>query len=55
MDALDSLREQPTIETLVEPSSNHWIGMMGTNVIHDDENSATLKIGNIFISELIIE
>lgn len=55
MDALDSLREQPTIETLVEPSSNNWIDMMGTNVIHDDEKSATLKIGNIFTSELILE
>jgi hypothetical protein len=55
VDALDLLREQPTIDTLVEPSSNHWIDMMGTNVIHDDERSATLKIGNIFTSELILE
>ncbi len=55
LDALDLLREQPTIETLVDPSRNHWIDMMGINTIHDDEKTATLQIGNIFRSELILE
>lgn len=55
MDALDLLREQPTIETLIDPSRNHWVDMMGTNIIHDDEKNATLQIGNIFRSELILE
>lgn len=55
MDALDLLREQPTIETLIDPSRNHWVDMMGTNIIHDDERTATLQIGNIFRSELILE
>jgi len=55
LDALDLLREQPTIETLVDPSRNNWIDMMGTNIIHDDERTATLQIGDIFRSELILE
>lgn len=55
LDALDLLRERPTIETLVDPSHNHWIGMMGTNIIQDDEKTATLQIGDIFRSELILE
>ncbi|PBQ09951.1 hypothetical protein CCL07_04380 [Pseudomonas congelans] len=55
IDALDLLREQPTIETLVDPSRNHWIDMMGTSIVHDDENNATLQIGKIFRSELILE
>ncbi|WP_413795642.1 MULTISPECIES: hypothetical protein [unclassified Pseudomonas] len=55
LDALDLLREQPTIETLIDPSRNHWIDMMGINTIDDDEKTATLQIGNIFRSELILE
>ncbi|NAT27413.1 hypothetical protein CVE22_05920, partial [Pseudomonas syringae pv. actinidiae] len=55
LDALDLLRAQPTIATLVDPSRDHWISMMGTNVIQDDEKTATLQIGDIFRSELILE
>lgn len=54
VDAIDLLREQPTIETLVDPSRNHWIDMMGTNIIQDDEQTATLQFGSIFRSELIL-
>ncbi|WP_422431930.1 MULTISPECIES: hypothetical protein [Gammaproteobacteria] len=55
IDAIDLLREQPTIDALVEPSRNHWVDMMGENIIHDDEKNATLQIGNVFRSELILE
>ncbi|KII66008.1 hypothetical protein RF11_11426 [Thelohanellus kitauei] len=46
VDAIDLLREQPTIETLIDPSRNHWIDMMGANIIQDDEQTATLQFGN---------
>ncbi|HIE9898331.1 TPA: hypothetical protein ACXRWM_002989 [Klebsiella quasipneumoniae subsp. similipneumoniae] len=36
VDAIYLLREQPTIETLIAPSRNHWIDMMGANNIQDD-------------------
>lgn len=55
LDALDLLREQPTIETLVDPARNHWIEMIGTNIIQDDEKTATLQIGDIFRAELTLE
>ncbi|HGH4254800.1 TPA: hypothetical protein ACJIUM_000329 [Pseudomonas aeruginosa] len=55
LDALDLLREQPTIDTLVDPSRNSWIDMMGENFMYDDEQTATLKIGEIFRSELILK
>ncbi|MDP5854934.1 hypothetical protein P3858_10215 [Pseudomonas aeruginosa] len=55
LDALDLLREQPTIDALVDPSRNNWIDMMGTNIISDDEQAATLQIGDIFRSEMILE
>lgn len=54
VDAIDLLREQPTIETLIDPSRNHWIDMMGANNIQDDEQTATLQFGSIFRSELIL-
>jgi len=54
VDAIDLLREQPTIETLIDPSRNHWINIMGANIIQDDEQTATLQFGSIFRSELIL-
>ncbi|AIR66018.1 hypothetical protein LH86_13240 [Cedecea neteri] len=54
-EAVDLLREQPTIERLIDPSLNHWVNMMGANIIRDDEKTATFQIGDIFKSELILK
>lgn len=55
MNAIDLLREQLTIETLINPPRNHWVDVMRTNVVQNDERTATLRIGDIFRSELILK
>lgn len=53
-DALAQLEERPTIEGLVDKDSAPWVQLMGRSNIESDGITATMKIGELFRSEIIL-
>lgn len=55
VDVLLQLRENPTLEEPTFDADVRWRGRIGRNVVVGDERSATMKIGSLFQSQLILE
>ncbi|VVE42795.1 hypothetical protein PCA20602_04250 [Pandoraea capi] len=54
-DALAALEEQPTVEDLVDGERAPWAKLMGRSIIESDGMVATMKIGDVFRSEMILQ
>lgn len=54
-DILAELRARPTVEDPIEAAGLDWTGELGRNVVKGDERTATMTIGGVFRSELILE
>lgn len=54
-DVLVQLRERPTLEEPSFDTDASWRGRLGRNVVVGDERSATMTIGSLFRSQLILE
>ncbi len=55
-DALEELKEQPSVEVLADQESTvKWTGRMGKSVVEGQGRSATMRIGSIFRLEIELE
>jgi len=54
-EALASLLEQPTYEELVDEQQTPWINLMGKSIVSADGPTATMRIGDVFQSEIVFE
>lgn len=53
-DALEELRERPTVEGPADKTHVSWAGLLGKSIIESDGPTATMRIGSAFRSELIL-
>lgn len=53
-DALAELEERPTVEDLADADRAPWTKLMGRSIIESDGMAATMKIGDVFRSEIIL-
>jgi hypothetical protein len=53
-EALEELQERPTVEDLADKAHVSWASLLGRSVVESDGPSATMRIGNVFRSELIL-
>ncbi|GJI97637.1 hypothetical protein RugamoR57_43550 [Duganella caerulea] len=53
-EALEELQERPTVEALADKAHVSWANLLGRSVVESDGPSATMRIGNVFRSELIL-
>ncbi|UWQ01044.1 hypothetical protein K3X44_11110 [Aliiroseovarius crassostreae] len=54
-EAIDEMQSQPSIEGLVSGSGSDWASGLGRSVSKGNDGFATMTIGNIFRSEIILE
>jgi hypothetical protein len=54
-EALEELEQRPTVEELANEEHVSWARLFGKSVVEADGPSATMRIGNVFRSELILE
>lgn len=48
------LEERPTVEDLADADRAPWTKLMGRSIIESDGMAATMKIGDVFRSEIIL-
>ncbi len=53
-DALGELEEHPTTEDLADREGAPWTQLMGRSIVESDGMAATMKIGEVFRSEIIL-
>ncbi|MHA6892090.1 hypothetical protein [Ralstonia pseudosolanacearum] len=53
-DALGELEEHPTTEDLADRERAPWTQLMGRSIVESDGMAATMKIGEVFRSEIIL-
>lgn len=53
-EALEELKQQPTVEELADKEHASWAGLIGRTVVDSDGPHATMDIGNVFRSEIIL-
>lgn len=53
-DALEELEQRPTVEDLADKEHASWAGLIGRTVVNSDGPSATMGIGDVFRSEIIL-
>ena len=53
-EALEELKQQPTVEELADKEHASWAGLIGRTVVDSDGPHATMGIGNVFRSEIIL-
>ncbi|MDR5879651.1 hypothetical protein [Caballeronia sp. LZ032] len=53
-DALAELEERPTVEDLADRDRAPWTKLMGKSIIESDGMTATMKIGEVFRSEILL-
>lgn len=52
--ALEELEQRPTVEDLADETNVLWTHLMGRSVMEADKLSATMRIGDIFRSEIVL-
>lgn len=53
-EALEELEQRPSIEDLADKKHALWTRLIGRSVVEADKLSATMRIGDIFRSEIIL-
>lgn len=53
-DALDELEQRPTVEELANKEHAPWTRLIGKSVVTTDGPTATMRIGEVFRSEIIL-
>lgn len=53
-EALEELEQRPTVEDLADKTSALWTRLIGRSVMEANKLSATMRIGDIFRSEIIL-
>ena len=53
-EALEELEERPTIEDLADKEHAPWTRFIGKSTLITEGSNATMKIGEIFRSEIIL-
>ncbi|WP_234085955.1 hypothetical protein [Azonexus sp. R2A61] len=53
-EALEELEQKPSVEDLADNKHVSWTQLIGRNVVETDRLSATMRIGDIFRSEIIL-
>lgn len=54
-DAIGELKKNPSADEVIEQTQSSWTNLIGRNLIKADGPVATMTVGNIFRSELILE
>lgn len=53
-EALEELEQTPTVEELADNKNVSWTRLIGRSVVEADELTATIRIGDIFRSEIVL-
>lgn len=54
-DALEELEGRPTVEEPLEVENASWTGLIGRTVVESDGQMATMRVGEVFRSEIILK
>ncbi|WP_044008486.1 hypothetical protein [Leisingera methylohalidivorans] len=54
-DAIKEMQDRPTIEETISESGAEWEAKIGRSMLKSEERSATMTIGSVFRSEMILE